>query len=62
MSTPAIIVIVEDEASTRATLCGMLEDAGYKVIGLKKGADANQDGSINALDITKVERIIAGLD
>jgi len=25
------------------------------------GADANQDGNINALDVTKVERIIAGL-
>ncbi len=24
--------------------------------------DANGDGSVNALDITKVERIIAGLD
>jgi len=25
------------------------------------GADANQDGNINALDITKIEIIIAGL-
>ena len=25
-------------------------------------ADANQDGNVNALDITKIERIIAGLD
>ncbi len=40
MSAPAIIVIVEAEASTRATLCGILEDTGYRVIGLKKGADA----------------------
>ena len=26
------------------------------------GADANQDGAVNALDITKIEMIIAGLD
>lgn len=25
-------------------------------------ADANQDGNVNALDVTKVELIIAGLD
>ncbi len=40
MSAPSIIVIVEAEASTRATLCGILKYAGYRVIGLKKGADA----------------------
>ena len=26
------------------------------------GADANLDGSVDALDITKVERAVAGLD
>jgi len=26
------------------------------------GGDANMDGKVNALDITRVERIIAGLD
>jgi signal transduction histidine kinase len=36
----ATIVVVDDEAGTRATLCGILEEAGYKVVGLKKGADA----------------------
>ena len=34
--------------------------AGLDAITL--GADANQDGNINALDITRVERIIVGLD
>jgi len=34
------ILVVEDEAGALVTLCGILEDAGYKVIGLKKGADA----------------------
>ena len=42
-STGATIIVVEDEPGTRATLCGILmEDAGYKVIGLEKGAEALQ--------------------
>ncbi len=37
----ATIIIVEDDPGTRATLCGILmEDPGYKVIGLEKGTDA----------------------
>ncbi len=36
----ATIIVVEDETGARATLCGILEDAGYKVIGLEKGAAA----------------------
>lgn len=34
------IMVVEDETGARLTLCGILEDAGYRVIGLEKGADA----------------------
>ncbi len=40
MPTEATIIVVEDEAGALVTLCGILEDAGYRVIGLKKGADA----------------------
>ncbi len=40
MPTDATIVVVEDETGTRATLCGILEDTGYRVIGLERGADA----------------------
>jgi len=36
----ASILVVEDEAGTRATLCAILEDAGYEVIGLEKGTEA----------------------
>ncbi len=36
----ATIIVVEDEMGARATLCGILEDAGYSVIGLEKGAAA----------------------
>ncbi len=40
-SAGATIIVVEDEPGTRATLCGILmEDAGYKVIGLERGAEA----------------------
>ena len=40
MPTAATIIVVEDETGTRVTLCGILEDAGYKVIGAEKGTDA----------------------
>jgi len=36
------ILIVEDEAGTRATLSAILEDAGYEVTGLEKGAEARK--------------------
>jgi signal transduction histidine kinase len=34
------ILVVENEVGMRATLCTILEDAGYKVSGLDKGAEA----------------------
>jgi len=40
MPMEATIIVVDDEAGTRATLCGILEDAGYRAIGLERGADA----------------------
>ena len=36
----ATILVVEDEMGSRSTLCGILEEAGYRVIGLEKGTDA----------------------
>jgi len=36
----ANILVVENEVDMRATLCAILEDAGYKVSGLEKGAEA----------------------
>ena len=39
MPTAATIMVVEDETDTRATLCGTLEDIGYRVIGLERGVD-----------------------
>jgi len=36
----ANILVVEDEVGMRATLCAILEEAGYKVTGLEKGAEA----------------------
>ncbi|MFC2001468.1 ATP-binding protein [Chloroflexota bacterium] len=38
--TSATIMVVEDEVGAKATLCGILEDAGYRVMGLEKGAEA----------------------
>ena len=40
MPESPIIIVVEDEKGTMTTLCGILDDAGYKVIGFEKGADA----------------------
>jgi len=36
----ANILVVEDEAGIRITLCAILEDADYEVIGIGKGTDA----------------------
>ncbi len=36
------ILVVEDEAGTRATLSAILEDAGYEVAGLEKGTEAQE--------------------
>jgi len=40
MQPEATIMVVDDEPGARVTLCGILEDAGYRVIGVEKGADA----------------------
>jgi len=40
MPETASVLVVEDEAGTRATLCAILEDAGNEVIGLEKGTEA----------------------
>jgi len=40
MPTGATIIVVEDEMGARATLCGILEDAEYRIIGLERGAEA----------------------
>jgi len=40
MPTTATIIVVEDEIGARITLCGILEDAGYRVIGVERGAEA----------------------
>jgi len=50
MPTGATIVVVEDEIGTRATLCGILEDAGYRVIGLERGAEALEAIRSSAFD------------
>jgi len=42
MSETYNILLVEDEAGTLATLSAILEDAGYEVTGLEKGAEALQ--------------------
>ncbi len=36
------IIVVDDESGIKTTLCGILEDAGYEVIGLEKGTEALQ--------------------
>lgn len=45
------VILVEDEAGTRATLCGILEDTGYEVIGLERGAEALETIRGNHFDV-----------
>ncbi len=40
MPKDAIILVVEERSDTRTTLCSMLGDAGYRVVGLGRGAEA----------------------
>mgnify|MGYP001057391486 CR=1 FL=1 len=52
MQEAAKILVVEDEAGSRLTLCGILEDAGYEVIGVEKGTEALEvikDGNFNVI-------------
>ena len=52
MSETAKILVVEDEAGSRLTLCGVLEDAGYEVTGVEKGTEALEvikDGNFSVL-------------
>ncbi len=51
MPEPATIIVVEDDAGARVTLCGILEDAGYKVIGLGKGADALEEIQKKSIEV-----------
>ena len=44
------IIVVEDERGSRATLCGILEDAGYDVIGVGTGAEAQEAINRDAFD------------
>jgi len=45
------VILVEDEAGTRATLCGILEDTGYEVIGLERGVEALETIRGNHFDV-----------
>jgi signal transduction histidine kinase len=52
MQEAARILVVEDDAGSRLTLCGILEDAGYEVTGVEKGTEALEvikDGNFNVI-------------
>jgi len=52
MQEAAGILVVEDDVGSRLTLSGILEDAGYEVTGVDKGAEALEvikDGNFNVI-------------
>jgi signal transduction histidine kinase len=52
MQEAAGILVVEDDVGSRLTLSGILEDAGYDVTGVDKGAEALEvikDGNFNVI-------------
>jgi len=52
MQEAAKILVVEDDAGSRLTLCGILEDAGYEVTGVDKGTEALEvikDGNFHVI-------------
>ncbi len=64
-SVPATILVVEDEAGERITLCGILEEVGYRAIGLEKGADALKAMKKAPFDVVVVDiklPDVSGLD
>ncbi|MCK4962724.1 MAG: response regulator, partial [Anaerolineales bacterium] len=64
-SVAATILVVEDEAGERITLCGILEEVGYRAIGLEKGADALKAMKKAPFDVVVVDiklPDVSGLD
>jgi len=57
-----ILIIVEEETEARLTLCRLLRDAGYKVTGLKKGADALEIMQRNPFDVVITDITLPGVD
>jgi len=51
----ATILVVEDEAGAKEELCGILEEVGYRVIGLEKGADAPKIMKKGSFDVVVVD-------
>ena len=51
----ATILVVEDDAGAKTTLCGILEEVGYRVIGLEKGADALKTMKKSSFDVVVVD-------
>ena len=52
----ATIMVVEDEIGARATLCGILEDTGYHLIGLGSGG-----GALEAIRASEFDVIITDI-
>jgi len=51
IANSSTVILVEDEPGTRATLCGILEDTGYEVIGLERGVEALETIRGNHFDV-----------
>ena len=60
--TVATILIVEEETEARVTLCRILGDAGYKVIGLEKRSDALEIIQRSPFDVVIADITLPGVD
>jgi len=60
--TVATILIVEEETEARLTLCRLLGDAGYKVIGLEKRSDALEMIQRSPFDVVIADITLPGVD
>ena len=55
MDEEKVVLVVEDRDGERRTLCGILEDEGYKVIGIDKGEAAIEEAKKRFINIAIID-------
>lgn len=56
------MLVLEDDASMRELLAGVLEDEGYEVVAVSKGEDAVAEAARQTLDLVVLDVRMEGLD
>lgn len=62
MAEPARVLVLEDDASMRELLAGVLQDEGYDVVAVARGEEAVEAASRATVDLVVVDVRMEGLD